>query len=76
MLPLLGCRFQKITLMKKTATDFRRGFFTPLSVLVPDPVSCYGYTLLIVLGKGIASRMCSMPHSHAVTRSTPMPNPE
>ena len=36
----------------------------------------YGYTLLIVRGKGIASRMCSIPHSQAVTRSTPMPNPE
>ena len=30
----------------------------------------------MVRGKGIASRMCSIPHNQAVTRSTPMPNPE
>lgn len=36
----------------------------------------YGYTLLMVRGKGIVSRICLMPVSQETVRSTPMPKPE
>src|SRR3989338_5747502 len=36
----------------------------------------YGRTLLINRGNGMASRICSTPHSHPTVRSRPSPKPE